>query len=316
MNDAFLIRSVLSAKTVYFNELKVKHYKTILKSILGDELDYDTTFTNISNILSQITSLTLSEIKSLNFLEYFLLLFEIRSSSIGNLIVAETTDNNSTKIDINIQKLIEHLQNIDLKTLLHPDTINNTTITYKLPTIEEIIEINLNEIESVYFTCLKSITLNNKTVNFSEYSKTEIKDILDRLPAFYTTCIVKRIQELVTSFNSVNLIGHLKGLEDKQLVFNFNIKNLGIILKLLFGEELLSLYENIFTLAKDANISPQYIEECTPGEYTLYMKKLGAENKTSDTNNTDTNFPEEDDHDLFDIPEMPPITSVSEFTNT
>lgn len=46
------------------------------------------------------------------------------------------------------------------------------------------------------------------------------------------------------------------------------------------------------------------------------MKKLGAENKTSDTNNTDTNFPEEDDHDLFDIPEMPPITSVSEFTNT
>jgi hypothetical protein len=147
------------------------------------------------------------------------------------------------------------------------------------------------------------------------YSKDEIKDILDKLPTIYTTTIIKRVQNLIETFNNVNLIGHLKGLEDKQLIFNFNIKNLGIILKLLFGEELLSLYENIFTLAKDANIPPQYIEECTPGEYYLYVKKLESENKlTSSTPNNNNNFTEEDQHvDLFDVPEMPPITSVSEF---
>ena len=315
MSEVFSIKSVLTDRIVYSSELKVKHYKTILKSIFGDELDYETAFANISNVIQQITNLTLEEINSLSFLDYFLLLFEIRSNSIGGSIIAETTDNNSTKIDINIQKLIDHLHNIDLKTVLVSDTINNVTITYKIPSIRNIIEINANDIESIYYACLKSITLNDKTINFENYSAKEIKHILGKLPTIYTTAIIKRVQQLIELFNNVNLIGHLKGLEDKQLIFNFNIKNLGIILKLLFGEELLSLYQNIFTLAKDANIPPQYIEECTPGEYYLYVKKLESESKpTLSTPNNNDNFTEEDQHvDLFDIPEMPPITSVSEF---
>jgi hypothetical protein len=315
VSEVFSIKSVLTDRIVYSSELKVKHYKTILKSIFGDELDYETAFANISNVIQQITNLTLEEINSLSFLDYFLLLFEIRSNSIGGSIIAETTDNNSTKIDINIQKLIDHLHNIDLKTVLVSDTINNVTITYKIPSIRNIIEINANDIESIYYACLKSITLNDKTINFENYSAKEIKHILGKLPTIYTTAIIKRVQQLIELFNNVNLIGHLKGLEDKQLIFNFNIKNLGIILKLLFGEELLSLYQNIFTLAKDANIPPQYIEECTPGEYYLYVKKLESESKpTLSTPNNNDNFTEEDQHvDLFDIPEMPPITSVSEF---
>lgn len=317
MSEVFSIKSVLTDRVVFFNELKVKQYKTILKSIFGDELDYEAAFTNISNVIAQITNISLNEINSLSFLDYFLLLFEIRSNSIGGSIIAETTDNNSTKIDINIQKLINHLHSIDLKAILQPDIVNNVTISYKIPSIKNIIEINANDIESVYYACLKSISLNSKLVSFQDYSKDEIKDILNKLPTIYTTTIIKRVQNLIETFNNVNLIGHLKGLEDKQLIFNFNIKNLGIILKLLFGEELLSLYENIFTLAKDANIPPQYIEECTPGEYYLYVKKLEAENKTTSSipNSNNDGFTEEgDDHvDLFDIPEMPPITSVSEF---
>jgi hypothetical protein len=313
--EVFSIKSVLTDRVVFFNELNVKQYKTILKSILGDELDYEAAFTNISNVIAQITNISLNEINSLSFLDYFLLLFEIRSNSIGGSIIAETTDNNSTKIDINIQKLINHLHNIDLKAALLPDTINNITIIYKIPSIKNIIEVNANDIENIYYTCLKCITLNDKTVDFENYSIKEIKHILDKLPTIYTTAIIKRVQQLIKIFNDVNLIGHLKGLEDKQLIFNFNIKNLGIILKLLFGEELLSLYENIFSLAKNANIPPQYIEECTPGEYYLYVKKLESANKaTSSIPNNSNNFIEDNHHvDLFDIPEMPPITSVSEF---
>jgi len=318
VSEDFLIKLSLTDRDILFSELKVKHYKTILKSILGDEIDYVNTFTNINNVIVQITNLTLSEIESLNFLDYFLLLFEIRSNSIGSLIVAETTDNNSTKIDINIQKLIEHLRNIDLKQLLQIDVINDIIISYKLPSIKELIEINLDEIESIYYTCLKSITLNNKTINFQEYSKNEIKKILGRLPSIYTTCIIKRAQNFINTFNNMNLISHLKGLEDKQLIFNFNIKNLGIILKLFFGENLFSLYENIFLLARNANLPPQYIEDCTPGEYHLYIKRLEAENKTttSTPNNDQVNddFTDEDEHiDLFDVPQMPPVTSVANF---
>jgi len=318
VSEAFSIKLALTDREALFSELKVKHYKTILKSLFGDELDYENTFINISNVISQISNLSLAEINTLSFLDYFLLLFEIRSNSISSLIIAETTDNNSIKININIQKLIEHLRNIDLRYLLQADIINNITILYKLPTIKELIEMNLTEIESIYCTCLKSITLNNKTINFQKYNKFEIKKILDRLPSIYTTCIIKRVQIFIDTFNNVNLISHLKGLEDKQLIFNFNIKNLGTILNLLFGENLFSLYENIFLLAKNANLPPQYIEECTPGEYHLYIKRLEAENKTttSITNNdfTNDNFTNDDSSiDLFDIPEMPPVTSVASF---
>jgi len=309
VSEDFLIKSVLTDRTVFFSELKVKHYKTILKSIIGDEIDYESTFTNISNVIKQITNLTIDEINALSFLDYFLLLFEIRSNSISSLIVAETTDNNSTKIDINIHKLSEHLRNINLKNLLSDDVVENITISYKLPTIVEIVNMNLNEIESIYYTCLKSITLNNKTIKFNEYSNIEIKNILSKLPALFTTCVIKKVQSFIDVFNNVNLIGHLKGLENKHLIFNFNVNNLGIILKLLFGEELFSLYENIYTLAKTANIPPQYIEECTPGEYYLYVKKIETQNNTSSSLPNDRG----DDTDLFDVPDMPPITSVAEF---
>lgn len=305
---------LLSGKVVYINELKVKHYKTILKSILGNELDYDATFINISNVVAEITNLSLEEIDELSFLDYFLLLFEIRSNSIGSLIVAETTDHDNTKIDINIHKLIDHLRSV--KPPLHVDTINNITITYKLPTIKELIQVDLNDVDSIYSTCLKSVTINNATIHLQNYNKTALKEILNKLPATYTTRIIKRTYDIIDTFNNVNLISHLKGLEEKQLIFNFNIKNLEIILKLLFGENLFSLYENIFTLAKNANLPPQYIENCTPGEYYLYVKRLESENKTTSSIPSDSNIPEEDgsDHvDLFDIPEMPPVTSVAEF---
>lgn len=318
MSETFSIKISLTDREVLFSELKVKHFKTILKSLLGEELDYENTFSNISNVISQITNLSLLEIYTLSFLDFFTLLFEIRSNSISSLIVAETTDSNSTKIDINIQKLIEHLQKIDLKQLLKPDIVNNIIISYKLPSIKELVEINLTEIENIYYACIKSITLNSKVINFKEYNNSEIKEILGKLPSIYTTCIMKRSQIFINTFNNVNLISHLKGLEDKQLIFNFNIKNLGIILKLLFGEDLFSLYENIFVLARNANIPPQYIEDCTPGEYYLYVKRLEAENKTNtsipNNDSVGEDFTEEDDHiDLFDIPEMPPIASVANF---
>jgi hypothetical protein len=37
---------------------------------------------------------------------------------------------------------------------------------------------------------------------------------------------------------------------------------------------LLSLYENSIMLCKVGNLTPEFIENSTPGEYILYIKKL------------------------------------------
>ena len=93
-------------------------------------------------------------------------------------------------------------------------------------------------------------------------------------------------------------------------MFNFNISNLGIILKLLFGEQLLTLYSNIFNLCSQGNLTPEYIENCTPGEYILFVKKIEEVQQISKSSlPVDVNIPTES----FGYPEVPSQVSKSEF---
>jgi hypothetical protein len=302
MDPEFIGSATLTQDTISFTELKVKHYKIILKSIFGDTIDYYHAFKNIDNILSILTDKPLCYIQQLNFIDYFLLLFEIRNLSIGSLIVAETTDDTALKIDINVQKLIEILLCIDIQNVLNEEHIDNFTIKYKLPTISNIISINntSNNINSVYNFFIESITHDSLLLNFNDLTIDETNIILEKIPAKITTSIIKNVQNIVNVFNSVNLISYLPGLEGKQLIFNFNINNLGIILKLLFGDQLLSLYENIFKLSKNG-ISPQYIENCTPGEYMLYIKKLEASLRIQQPDDVYNNISVDDQADIMDI---------------
>jgi hypothetical protein len=122
---------------------------------------------------------------------------------------------------------------------------------------------------------------------------------------------IETLIHIITTFNRINLISHIPGIGDRQLFFNLNIRNLENLLKLLFGEPLLSLYENIFSLSKIGNISPNYIEECTPGEYHLFVKRLEL---SQQTNNSNDSLPQDDGVDPFEDEYMPEITSRSEFT--
>mgnify|MGYP000222916683 CR=1 FL=1 len=104
---------------------------------------------------------------------------------------------------------------------------------------------------------------------------------------------------------------------DKQ---NFNIKNLCTFIKLLFNDQLLSIYENIFALCKLGNFTPEYIENCTPGEYILFVKKLEQLNKTNTQQpSNDMNINNGEPLDSYDSinpyesDDLPPITS--EFTS-
>ena len=279
MDDLLFTACLTDNKTVQFHELKVKHFKSILKCLIGDDLDYITVFSTIDNVLASLTDTHLESIKKINFIDYFLLLLNIRSLCIGNSILAETTDNKALKLDINVNKLISNIQEIRYNDILKSATINNITISYKLPCIIDIINIDFDNTESIYKACIDKIVINNNTLSVSNTDISFLKTFFNKLPAKVTTAINQRIQETLTTFNNVNLIKHLKDLDGKQLIFNFNIKNLIVLVKLLFGEDLLSLYDNIFNLAKTANITPLYIENITPGEYYLFVKKLEALNK-------------------------------------
>lgn len=271
MGVNFISRASVSSKDIYFNELKVKHLKTIYKSLIGDDLQADIVFTNLNNILEDIVK---GDFLNLSFLDYFILLFEIRCNSIGNIIFGELTEESNTKIEINILKFIDLLKSFDVDDILVPDVIDNVIITYKLPTIAELLLIEkTTTIDEIYSYFIKDITINNiSIINTSE--ALDKNKILDNIPAKITSKAINRVEKVLKKLNELNLLSTTHGMTDKFLPFNCSIKNLTFIVKFLFGNQLLSLYENIFALCKAGNLTPDYIENSTPGEYLLFVKKL------------------------------------------
>lgn len=307
--SSFLSKIKVSNRILYCKELKVKHHKLILKSLFGDTPDYESVFYNINNVLAELSNLTFEEINKFNIIDYFLLLFEIRSLSIGSKIAAETTGEKVIKLTLDINKFCDCLKNINILDLLLPETIDDYTFSYKLPTIFDIVNIDISSQETIYNLFVKSLAVKDTYIDFTQCdSATSIK-ILESLPARITFNLNKRSQSIITKFNDINLLSYLPGLKDKQLMFNFNIDNLGTILKLLFGEQLLTLYVNIFNLCRIGNLTPEYIENCTPGEYILFTKKieeLQQINKASQLENV--NIPT----NSFGYPDIPPQVSRSE----
>lgn len=302
---SFVTKIQLKDKIVYCEELKVKHLKTIYKCLLGEEIDAESLLFNLDNIFKTITEI---ETKKLSFIDFFIILINLRCSSIGNIINIQISEN--TNLELNLFKFIEELSKIEIEELLSCSKFNDITIHYKLPTISQIIEINNNP-ENICNFFIQKIEIKDQSYTIDNLE--EADKILKNLPAKNFTTVFKRVQNIVQYFNSVNLLNYNKHIE-QQLFFNFNIKNLTTLIKILFGDHLLSLYENLFALCKLGNFTPEYIENCTPGEYILFVKKLQEANKQEQA--PQQNSFDEETENLFEEPinpyesgDLPPITS-------
>lgn len=294
---------------VYFKELKVKHLKILYKCLVGDEIDHSILIFNLNHVLTEIVD---DSIVNLNFLDYFILLLDIRMVSIGGKITLQLNEN--TSLEVNLEQLVKLLKEIDLS-LLEPETFeNNITIHLRLPTILEISQFTNNEDFFYYF--IEKIIIHDHVLNFETIYK---QKILNRLPAKIYASLYRKIQKLVSHFNEINLLSYNIHIKEPVLLFNFNISNLCLIIKLLFGNHLMVLYENIFALCKIGNFTPEYIENCNPGEYLLYVKKLEEINKPENGSSGVEHSLEPDmfDDGVYEEPlnpyessNLPPITST------
>lgn len=295
---------------IFFQELKVKHLKILYKCLIGDEIDTEVLIFNLNVILKKL----IKEIPhNLNFLDYFIILLEIRMSSISNKITLQLKEN--TTLEVNLEQFIKILRDIDLS-LLSPEFFkNDITVYFRLPSLHEIAKFSSNNDEEFLYYFLDKIQIKDEILSndiiFSQ-------KILNQLPAKIFATIYKKIQKIILQFNQINLLSYNVHIKEPILYFNFNIDNLCLIIKLLFGNHLMALYENIFALCKIGNFTPEYIENCSPGEYLLYVKKLEEFNKaSSDHTKSDQSLaPDNFGEDVYDEPlnpyqsgNLPPITS-------
>ena len=160
--------------TVKFKELTLKQYRQLLKCFLGDEISTELIFNNTDNILAEVTNLSERQIKNLSFLDYCLLLLNIRQVSIGNsvLLYAEDNKQKQLKIDLSVDKVIEQIFNKDISKLLEPENIESYIIEYRIPSIYEILKLEQQKDEySIYTFFFKSLRFaNNTLINFEQFS--------------------------------------------------------------------------------------------------------------------------------------------------
>ena len=261
-----------------FKELDLKQYRQLLKCFLGDEVYTDLIFNNTDNIIKELTSLSYKQINNLNFLDYCLLLFTIRQVSIGDTVslYAEDIEQKQLKIDLRISKVIEQIIDKKIVDLLIPETIDQCYLEYRLPSIREILILEKEkDIYSFYTFFLKSIKFSKSTINLEDYTFKEREEIIQKIPVKVMKGLTKRTHAIVEYCNKINLLQSLNNKTfDKKLHLTLNSQIIAFVIKLIYNTSLESIYELMFALSKAANFSCSFLDDCSPGEFYFFTKKL------------------------------------------
>ena len=269
--SSLITKLQLPGKEVIYKELKLKQYKTILKCLVSTPIDRYNLFLNLNTILVQITNLTEEEILNLNLLEYLLLLTEIRVTSIGSSIFAvyKGTDE-SINIEIPLQKTLEEIQKcLNGFKQLQLD-IADIKLNFVIPKVKNLIS--------------------NKPVNYTDID-------INELPARYLKIINKSLKEFNSYFKKYYFFK--PPIEKYSVKLSASINEFTDIIRILFNENLLSVYNNIYYLSKFCNMSAEYLENCTYGEFKIFVKKT-EELLLKNTKNITTNI-EENHYEEVDI---------------
>lgn len=281
----------LPSKQITYKELSLKHYKIILKCLIADKIDVQNLIFNLNNILSQITNLSLTEILKLNILEYLLLLIDIRITSIGSSIFAVSTINDKKlNIEVPLFKTLDEVQKC-LNTYT-PIYINEKALqlSFILPTVEDF----LNKKD---FAC--------------------IKEEIDNLPVKHLKKINKHIKKYYDFFS--NYYFYKAPIKKFSMPLSIKPYEYVNLVKILYNDNLNSIYENIFYLSKICYLSSEYLESCTYGEFKIFVKKaeemLYKNNKTSSQpSHEEPHIPPIDINSLYGNDESSVNITRSEFT--
>jgi len=119
------------------------------------------------------------------------------------------------------------------------------------------------------------VCLHIKTIN-------DARRILNSLNAKEGNLLITNFYNIAKFINSQNAFDRYKINTTEKLRFVPNSTSFIWFVKLMYGDSLDSIYNNIFMLSKYANMSPEYLESCTPGEYMFFVKRLEEDFKSNE----------------------------------
>jgi hypothetical protein len=234
----------LEDKTFKYQEIKFKDFRELNKCLLGDQLPTKTVLLNINQLLEAciLDNNKTEIIKNLNFLDYIKFLLLVRSFSIGDTIQLKLKNSEikNFSLNLNLDKILIFLETIDTKEILQSSIFeeNNITIDYKLPTIQDIQNLEKTPNTYIYNFFIKNLHVNNTITEFDKISFDNQVLILQQLPAKYFAIITKNIHKIINTFYNINFFDPVYNPEhfNNKLPLIPNIDVICYIIKLLFSE--------------------------------------------------------------------------------
>jgi hypothetical protein len=263
--------SKLTKDFVVCNELKVKHYKEILKSTFGDDVEFNVFVETIYEILKDTTNLSSELLKNLSVVDIFLLLLDLKINSHGNVCkVIVTKDDKKMNLELRLDYIREELFQL-AKTQLSVAVVEDQGFKIELecPSLDRLLE----ETESESSQFIKKLIHNSSDKKINIDTNKNANLLFDKLPLSVFLKINKKFNDLVHVFAEHNFLSRYH-ITEQQLLFLPSIESLVWFIKLLFSEPLDVFYDNVFYLSYLGHMSITDVDNLTPGEYTYFVRKL------------------------------------------
>ena len=177
------------------------------------------------------------------------------------------------------------------------------------------ISTNINEIPYILFfenttNCsvptffVHEIKFKEEHVNLNLYTYEDREKLIKSLPVKVALLIDQKVNNIYTILNSLNLFETTKSdTFNKNLPITTNSEILAFVIKLLFNTNLEGLYNSFFVLCKAGNLSGEFLDNCSPGEFYLFTKKIEEMNQQNKTSSNQQN----------NAGNLPPINSEADF---
>lgn len=252
------------------SELKVEDYKELLKCSYGDEPNIEIFIDTLTSIFAKLSNRPQNYFKqNLSIFDLFLMLLEIRIHSLGDSIeIIVTKDEKQASLELKLDCIKQDIKTF-LNTVLNERIQQNyISINFDCPSIEKLQQ----QTEEQYLYFLKSSSIQDRpSVAIDSIDKAKV--LFNKLNPKTAQKIIETFEDFVRKLNQVNFLSRY-GIEDQKLVFLPSIESLLWFTKLLFNEQLDTFYDNLFYLSHLGHISLDYIEKCSAGEYTYFVRKL------------------------------------------
>ncbi len=280
--------SKLTNESVVCSELKVKDYKEILKCTLGDEPDQNIFIETICEVLEHTTNKHADFFKRLSVVDLFVLLLDIRINSQGDVCkVVVTKDGKQMTLELRLDYIRDEV--LELSKQFSDGTIkqNSLEVGFECPSLSRLME----ETDEEYLYFIKNFK-SKKLVEIR--SNEQARLLFDKLPVKVSMEIIKKFEELVKSFSQHNFLSRYK-ITEQQLTFLPSFSSLLWFVKLLFNEPLDVFYDNLFYLSHLGHLNAQYVDQCSVGEYMLFVSQLKRTLSKSQPPSEDQTIPDDED---------------------